>query len=96
MWQLGTGIPLPLGDVIEDTTGSHDGDKGNSSKRLKAATPCGQPRARWWRWFLQSWQINKQNLSLDMRPQDTHWGGGRCGKQSTKGLDASHIQPTLS
>ena len=42
MWHLRTGIPLPLGDVIEDTANSLDGKKGDSSERLKAATPCRQ------------------------------------------------------
>ena len=68
MWQLRTGIPLPLGDIIEDTTGSHDGDKGDSSEGLKAATPCGQLRVGRGRGRgLQSrWALCK-GLSLDMR-----------------------------
>ena len=45
MWQLRTGIPLPLGDVIDDTAGSHDGEKSDSSEHLKATMPCGQ---LWW------------------------------------------------
>jgi hypothetical protein len=54
MWQLRTGIPLPLSDVIEDTTSSHDSDKGDSSESLKAATPCGQFRVGWRRRGLQA------------------------------------------
>ncbi len=42
--QLRTWIPLPLGDIVEDTAGCHDGEKGDSSERLQAATPCGQLR----------------------------------------------------
>jgi len=54
MWKLRSGIPLPLGDIVEDTAGSHDGEKGDSSERLKAATPCGQLRVGWRRRSLQS------------------------------------------
>ena len=32
-------MPVFLGDIVKSTTGSHDGDKGNSSDSLKGATP---------------------------------------------------------
>jgi hypothetical protein len=79
MWQLRTGSALPLGDIIEDTTGGHNGDKGDSSEGLKAATPCGQLRVGRRRGLQLRWPIRK-GLSLDVRAQETHWGGGRCGK----------------
>ena len=39
-------MSLPLGDIVEDATGSHDGDKGDSSKSLKGATPSRKLWAR--------------------------------------------------
>jgi hypothetical protein len=60
MRQLRTRIPLPLGDIIKDSTSSHDGEKGNSSEGLKAAAPCGQLGMGWRRRGLQSrWEISK-------------------------------------
>ena len=47
MWQLRTGIPLPLGDVIEDIACNHDGEMADFKlfEHLKTTMPRGQLQA---------------------------------------------------
>jgi hypothetical protein len=42
-----------LGDIVKSTTGSHDGDKGNSSESLKDATPSRELWMGQRRWGIQ-------------------------------------------
>ena len=47
---------LPLGDIVEDITRSHNGDKGDSFENLKGAAPSRELWVGLRRQGLQAWQ----------------------------------------
>jgi hypothetical protein len=62
-------MPVFLSDIVEDTSGSHDGDEGDPSNGLKGTAPSRKLRVWWWRlWrrrclclrLLEQWGVEDQ------------------------------------
>jgi hypothetical protein len=68
-------MPVFLGDIVEDTSGCHDGDEGDPSDSLKGPAPS---RKLW------VWLRRRRRRGLCVRLVEQWVVGDRCQRRSSK------------